>query len=271
MLTVASVYSNSDFLSNIYYIVFFVVGSLRLRNSIRMRGKGYRGVWCGLDRDELECSNVRNGESSFAVSPNIYISIYVLLLVHEEIYRNAERPQRMRRMVYVCLAGYRCYVTAAAAAWVLSVWCAHSRDLQLMKLGCSRVACQINMSPTLFVPGYPYFPYVDGVRRCHCFLSRLDSCSFRLFAPARPVVTVVVIAHPCSLPLPHAFLLLLLLLLPAQTSALLPSSSSTAVLWFMYFTLFILTSVCIFSFVRHPSKTLSRTSNLTCDEKLLLT
>ena len=26
---------------------------------------------------------------------------------------------------------------------------AHSRDLQLMKLGCSRVACQINMSPAL--------------------------------------------------------------------------------------------------------------------------
>lgn len=30
---------------------------------------------------------------------------------------------------------------------------AHSCDLQLMKLGCSRVACQINMSP---IPGPPF-------------------------------------------------------------------------------------------------------------------
>lgn len=31
---------------------------------------------------------------------------------------------------------------------------AHSRDLQLMKLGCSRVACQINMSPAPTPPSF---------------------------------------------------------------------------------------------------------------------
>lgn len=35
---------------------------------------------------------------------------------------------------------------------VAAVCRAHSRDLQLMKLGCSRVACQINMSPASPLP-----------------------------------------------------------------------------------------------------------------------
>lgn len=44
-----------------------------------LRKKGYRRFMCGLDRDELECSNVRNGESSFAVSASTYEGIYLYI------------------------------------------------------------------------------------------------------------------------------------------------------------------------------------------------
>ena len=55
--------------------------------------------------------------------------------------RKRERGERERERE----GGYRACVSPLRS--VAAVCRAHSRDLQLMKLGCSRVACQINMSP----------------------------------------------------------------------------------------------------------------------------
>lgn len=63
--------------------------------------------------------------------------IYVSMHVHTRTHTHTHR---------VCLCVYSGTVCHA-----------HSCDLQLMKLGCSRVACQINMSSILSLPPPPLF------------------------------------------------------------------------------------------------------------------
>ena len=61
---------------------------------------------------------------------------------------------------------------------------AHSRDLQLMKLGCSRVACQINMSPTPSSRWVSLLP----VTQYDWLLSRSSFCApFAHSTPSRAV------------------------------------------------------------------------------------
>lgn len=98
----------------------------------------------------LECQ--RNGESSFAVSASTCIHSGKGAKGRKGSARASERKIRMcsegrkavkkrERNEQVCTRAHRACVCSDA------VCRAHSRDLQLMKLGCSRVACQINMSP----------------------------------------------------------------------------------------------------------------------------
>lgn len=75
-------------------------------------------------------------------------------------------------------ATYRYSVALAVSA----VCRAHPRDLQLMKLGCSRVACQINMSPAPFAPRSDLDGKLGGlIQGGTCVLAWL--CSWRPDVP----------------------------------------------------------------------------------------
>lgn len=109
------------------------------------RGWGRGEFLCGLDRDELECSNVREMANPHLPFPRARAYAGKRGVGKDKGSRLRWRKTGNARGAYVCT---RCVCPGAVCH-------AHSCDLQLMKLGCSRVACQINMSPILPPPPPP--------------------------------------------------------------------------------------------------------------------
>lgn len=119
---------------------------------------GRGGFLCGLDRDELECSNVREMANPHLPFPRARAYAGKRGVGKDKGSRLRWRKTGNARGAYVCT---RCVCPGAVCH-------AHSCDLQLMKLGCSRVACQINMSPILRpTPSPPPPPLPASYSRPH--------------------------------------------------------------------------------------------------------
>lgn len=103
-------------------------------------------VWCdrtfGLDR----CVCTWMLQMSEIVNPHLLFS------VRGHVHIVAEKESQMLMMVCMVHVWYMAYIEERNL-WVCCLAYTHSRDLQLMKLRCRRVACQINMSSS-FTPPY---------------------------------------------------------------------------------------------------------------------